>query len=575
MPDLPIILLADADEARATAIRETLEREFIVSVVWVSTWVRVEKEIKDPMDRFVLILLSEDLPKHENWLLPGVDYYTQHLQEQGWPHVVVVYSGAKLEQKIAPGTSATRFPAPEFVSTLGAFLPGHNLLLKASLESGAAFREQLRDLDIDQHDQKRSIRILEQLVARFFDWPTVKVGQLTPGLSGAQVFRIEGDRKYVLKLVRDTDRWKLEQEVKRNPLVPGGVANVRLNKPGLKECRYREKGRSPHIASHGRRWCAVCYDYLGGQEFGDLLDLYTVLTAPPAKLPAEAEGGLENFRRMRLAKLVGWLCHHWYEKGAERKTRKIWDTRHRNERQYDGFPPYRLAARRKSAILGFLHSEEATLLGPRRMNDWDEHKKRVWRFVSDGTCPPGLKGELSMVLSAAHGDLNSRNAFLWEDYLDQPFLIDFPMFQPRGHALQDFARLEVEIKIVLMDQQTGTVTAALPALAWTWEQLDSWRQLEDHLLSVDWENDFTCMDTGTGPPCAENVKLSFELVRDLRKHARKVQRQLLRDAPDFPDEYRPALLYHTLRAITYSAPIFKRLLAVYSASRLLQQAGLK
>ena len=44
--------------------------------------------------------------------------------------------------------------------------------------------------------------------------------------------------------------------------------------------------------------------------------------------------------------------------------------------------------------------------------------------------------------------------------------------------------------------------------------------------------------------------------------------------PEFRDEYRPALLYHTLRAITYSAPIFKRLLAVYSASCLLQQAGL-
>jgi hypothetical protein len=212
------------------------------------------------------------------------------------------------------------------------------------------------------------------------------------------------------------------------------------------------------------------------------------------------------------------------------------------------------------------------LLGPRRMNDWEDHKNRVWSFVGDGTCPPGLKGELPMVLSAAHGDLNSRNAFLWEEYPDQPFLIDFPMFQYRGHALQDFARLEVEIKIVLMDQRAGTAVRALPALGWTWGQLALWMKLEDHLLSKDWEDDFACQGRG----CAENVHLSFELVRDLRKQARGVQQQTLSGGgpPEFRDEYRPALLYHTLRAITYSAPIFKRLLAVYSASCLLQQAGL-
>src|ERR1035438_4046183 len=98
-------------------------------------------------------------------------------------------------------------------------------------------------------------------------------------------------------------------------------------------------------------------------------------------------------------------------------------------------------------------------------------------------------------------------------------------------------------------------------------------KLEDHLLSKDWEGDFACKGRG----CPENVHLSFELVRDLRKQARGVQQQTLSGGgpPEFRDEYRPALLYHTLRAITYSAPILKRPLAVYSASRLLQQVGHK
>jgi hypothetical protein len=484
---------------------------------------------------------------------------------------VVIYSGPQPKQELPPGASAVQFaPTTDgFVTKLGVFLTGYDRLPKASLENEAALREQVRDLDIDQHDQERGKRILEQLVARFFDWPAVTVGQLTPGLSGARVFRIEGVGTYVLKLARDTDRWKLEQEVIRNPLVPGGVAKVRLNKPDLKACRYGEQGNS-HIASHGR-WCAVCYDYLGGREFGKLLDLYTVLTAPPAQLPTEAQGRLADFRRERLGTLLAWLCGNWYEKGAKRVSQEIWDTRHGDDYRYEDVPPYRLAARHKSAILRFLHSEEASLLGPRRMKDWEVHKKRVWSFVGDGTCPAGLKGEFPMVLSAAHGDLNSRNAFLWEEHPRQPFLIDFPMFQEHGHALQDFARLEVEIKFVLMDQQAGTAVKALPALGWTWGQLALWRKLEDHLLSEGWEDDFTCKGRG----CAENVSLSFELVRDLRKQARNVQRKPPSGdaAPEFRDEYRPALLYHTLRAITYSAPIFKRLLAVYSASCLLQQAG--
>jgi len=73
----------------------------------------------------------------------------------------------------------------------------------------------------------------------------------------------------------------------------------------------------------------------------------------------------------------------------------------------------------------------------------------------------------------------------------------------------------------------------------------------------------------------DNVKLCYQLVMLLRRKAHLIQQRPLDgklNRSSFQDEYLPALLYHSVKAIGYDTlSIFKRLLAVYSSSSILQQ----
>jgi hypothetical protein len=191
--------------------------------------------------------------------------------------------------------------------------------------------------------------------------------------------------------------------------------------------------------------------------------------------------------------------------------------------------------------------------------------------------PPGrLCEEVPVVLTSVHGDLNASNVFLWLREASFPFLIDLPFYQPSGHALQDFARLEVDVKFALMDRQKESPASRLAAYDYSPEQAHLWQELEDYLLDnrtseadePDWRSE----------GYKDNVKLTYRLVKLIRDSAERVQQQPLPDSADKPvafmDEYLPALLYHTIRAATYpSLSIFKRLFAIYSAGSILQRLG--
>lgn len=71
-----------------------------------------------------------------------------------------------------------------------------------------------------------------------------------------------------------------------------------------------------------------------------------------------------------------------------------------------------------------------------------------------------------------------------------------------------------------------------------------------------------------------NATLCLNLVRRLRQQAKRVQAQDCGEEsmPAFHDEYLPALLFHTVRAVGYdSLSIFKRLLAIHSTSAILDR----
>jgi hypothetical protein len=184
-----------------------------------------------------------------------------------------------------------------------------------------------------------------------------------------------------------------------------------------------------------------------------------------------------------------------------------------------------------------------------------------------------LDRSIHFSLSPAHGDLNANNLLLWLNEASHPFVIDLPYFQSLGHALQDFARLEVEIKFSLMDRQLDSDPLLLPALDHTDTQISLWNEMEDHLLGKSWADKKTGWRAGG---YTENAELCLQLVQNLRARALSIQTQPMDgSAPvEFLAEYLPALLFHTMRAIGYSSlPVFKRLLAVYSASSVLSSSS--
>jgi hypothetical protein len=159
---------------------------------------------------------------------------------------------------------------------------------------------------------------------------------------------------------------------------------------------------------------------------------------------------------------------------------------------------------------------------------------------------------------------------VWLEH-EHPFLIDFPFYQEAGHALQDFARLETELKFALLDRQKDSPEKQLKAFEHTYSQMSIWQEMEDRLIA-DWKQ------KNSGWPAkgyTGNVRLCFEFVQLIRNRALAVQQNDKcpgLPAGDFLTEYWPALLYHTVRSIGYpSLSVFKRLLAVYSAGSILTE----
>jgi hypothetical protein len=149
-----------------------------------------------------------------------------------------------------------------------------------------------------------------------------------------------------------------------------------------------------------------------------------------------------------------------------------------------------------------------------------------------------------------HGDLNSNNVLI--DDGGKPWLIDFA-HTGLGHYLRDLAKLEAEVKFLLMDPDGGR-----PRIA-RWLELD--RVLDDR-----WP-------FGQKPTRAvysacrdEHLSKAFAVLTSVRTVARD---RMIGPKPPQIAQYRAALLHHTLRVIAYDdvSPA-KKEYAIRSAARL-------
>jgi len=281
---------------------------------------------------------------------------------------------------------------------------------------------------------------------------------------------------------------------------------------------------------------------------------------------------LTESRSNLFGEFLNWLCDEWCPAngGIKRGERRLWLP--------DDCPPdwspYELKGRDIGRVLSFLDSKDAGKVA-RLLPNWKEHRDRVWEFVEHKGHRAGrttLNEMFSVTLALVHGDMNSNNVMLWMEYAGHPLLIDLPFFQESGHAMQDFARLEVEIIFALMECQAES-SDGLPAHDHTYTQLPLWYEMADHLLAENgWQEEIEWKSDGF----KDNIAQCLELIRLLRHKAKDVQKHPDGKAkiPGFFEEYLPALLYYTLREIGYpSRTVFKRLLAVYNASQILVRLG--
>jgi hypothetical protein len=443
------------------------------------------------------------------------------------------------------------------------------------------------------------------MLGDFFECDSVVIGKLGQGKSGSRVFRVSprswsprGERKelghYVLKLTPDKDVWKLRSEVNGHnlaaPLLFPDIDEERFTQHAtrIEEPRQPYDDGDKHLkytVSHSK-WLALCYKFLGGLKNGSFIDLETMLTAAPDELGSRIAGttfesthkGLATglARQRALDETLRWLSDLWYKALPDRVPRPLWDCRDRAAEKYPDLPPYQLSGSSKEYIIGFLDSRDVKM-GKAFFDRWKDRVDLLKRFVErQRNGPERMFKREPVIVSPAHGDLNAKNVMLWlNKTLSLPFLIDFAMFQKLGHALQDFAKLETEIKFSIMDRQEGAPVSKLPAADHTYSQIFLWKQLEDHLLGDNWRRKKSRWSRGG---YLKNVELCLEYIQLIRDYGQHVQRQDLRLKPTltFLEEYRPALLFHTLKAIGYDdLPIFKRLLAIYSASSLLWKVSIK
>jgi hypothetical protein len=547
------VLIGDTSQDRFRLLERILRDDFHLQALRFANFndLRVKAEINDD---WLLVLIADDL--HYETLQKGIAPHSYFIKLEDRAPLGCLVSGRQPPDMrgvsrpphfiYVPRTPSQNDPAQRNQIIVGlqsfGFFPQQIHLPDLDFDpSERTLREQIRSLS-KQRNLDEGKEILKHLIRWFFDSNNATIERLGQGLSGARVFLLQikesaKTKSYVLKLTPEQNLWKLEEEVKKHERATEftGTPPFRVHLPPLHPCHNQQ---STYIARY-KNWAAVCYDYLGDKKIGGIIDLETLLVCSLKELHNKTSGSKLHDRHFASGKpltesrsdifggFLSWLCEEWCQANgkAERGMSQLWLTADCPPKKYTTLPPYQLKGKEKGQILNFLDSKDAEKVA-RLLPRWDEHREKVWAFVEKNGEPTGLAAldePVSVILSPTHGDLNANNAMLWLEHADHPFLIDFPFFQESGHALQDFARLEVEIIYALTD----------------------------------------------------NIEHCLDLIQRLRQKAEAVQARQDKPTdhcPGFFAEYLPALLYYTLREIGYpSRTVFKRLLAVYSASQILTQ----
>ncbi len=427
--------------------------------------------------------------------------------------------------------------------------------------------------------------IIRQLVCQ--NLPDVKHFNLygiRQGFSGARVFRIsypwpehsmnQIDRVLKLTPTKDYQSWKCMHEVQSYPKIREGLGGSVLALIPEIQAISVNHGEELLPARCGD-WLGVMYIFLGNNRCV-VADFEQVFLDPRGfiseleSIQSCAPSGVDeiNLSSFFLDRLINTMAD-WYKQNHYVKMTQLWSAEEAPEDKPLAFPPYCFRPREKNRIIQSVHSIDEYGLSLRCIC-WKKHRDLVlsclpkWGSVGKRLQP--LLKRHWVLFGNVHGDLNTNNILMALDY-GVPFLIDFACYQSGGHLLQDFARLEVAIKVELMGREKRNSPDGHDLNLTTFPK---WCKAED------WLSNWPADDTGLAGLVDEELSTmrAYTLCQHVRSRAENLHTQILsrtRQKPNFRLTYSVALLYHTVRAIGYeSLPHLKRIFATYCAGKIVE-----
>lgn len=400
--------------------------------------------------------------------------------------------------------------------------------------------------------QKDDLRINEQinmigentlmhiLVQLYSNIKQVKLEYLSPGFSGSivlsgRVVTQEPPDYFVLKISRDESSIKKELE------------NLKIIRRSGMAGRLAPDLRGNKIAwSNG--WYAIAYEHIGAGGESEKVKNFK-------KFYRENGNDIE----IKLDNIFTRLYTYWY---------KPEENNHEDKSGYRLWQDcYNYDEKTKSKILSRLDVLKPYFINVYKSPEAENHLQTVRTFIEHETIENiSINGfQCNTMLCQVHGDLNSRNILF---ITDEPIFIDFATYKPcnlpeddyndsdkmqGGHVLDDYAKMEAEIKFVLMDSENykDIDIARLP----------TWVEAENKLLEMEFSyNSDSDMENKLGIIKEESVKKACRLICIIRKMSQDAYSKS-------KDQYLIALLHHTLKYLLEpEVTDAKQLYVVYSAA---------
>jgi len=398
------------------------------------------------------------------------------------------------------------------------------------------------------------------------------------GFSGARVFLLKDPLgtpnpgpRYILKVAQGDegfDTLQKERAIFHQHILGGGPHRHKLAGYVAEELRPAMDSSEP-VGSND--WFGIAY-----REVGNGTGRITSFRELYLEVPESSQENL-HYRQLFhfLDSLYRACLGNGYHRDAIAVARKLWAA----APETAAF--YYLESRKKIEIftaLDELRPRARTLLdrlcGPNATNGFIS---KITQFMDEGRCSdrmadPALFYQSFQVLAAGtHWDLHAGNVLAVEVQGEtEPFVIDFSEFQERGHPFYDYARLESEIRLRLMNYEDGSDILD--------ELLGNWLHREERLMTVveKLPDDEPILSPGSVGFIDKGYWV-MEVIRALayQNLSLRLKDQRIRPSKEsFSAQYTAALLHRTLISLASTDIVEeKKILGVWLAANLISRLG--